>query len=80
MSNQLDRRPLGQGAIVVPFIAGLSCAFASTALASQAPAQAGIGVGDFSARVAAVVERVRLIEPALLRERPRNAAVALWSN
>jgi hypothetical protein len=33
-----------------------------------------------SARVAAIVERIRLLEPTLLRDLPPEAKIAQWRN
>jgi hypothetical protein len=79
MPNQPDN-PFGQRTAVVSLVAALSCAFASDALASGAPAQPTSGEREFSARAATVVERMRLVEPALLRDLPPNMSIAQWRN
>jgi hypothetical protein len=35
---------------------------------------------ELSARVAAFVERVRLVDPALLRDLPQDMKIAQWRN
>jgi hypothetical protein len=81
MSNDLNRRlPLGQGAAVVSLVAIVACAFANDALASGSPAGPSVGEQELSARVTKIVERVRGVDPALLRDLPQEMKIAQWRN
>jgi hypothetical protein len=81
MSNDLDRRPqLSTGTVVVSLIAAVAGVWASDALASRPTVAAGGGDQEFSARVAAIVERVRLVDPALVRDLPPQTKIAQWRN
>jgi len=81
MSNHLYRRPpLGQGTVAVSLVAVVACAFASDALANLAPVRPSVSDRELSARVAAFVERVRLVDPALLRYLPQDMKIAQWRN
>jgi hypothetical protein len=79
MSHHPDK-PFGQGTAVVSLVAALTCAFASNAVASQAPAQPRGGEQELSARVATIVERMRLVGPTLVRDLPPNMNIAQWRN
>jgi hypothetical protein len=80
MSNELDRRlPLGQGTAVVCLVALVACALASDAVA-RLPAEPSAGERDLSARVTAIVERIRLGQPALQRDLPPEVKIAQWRN
>jgi hypothetical protein len=78
MSNQ-DHRPLGQGTAVLSLVATLTCAFANPALANRGPGEMAAKDAQLSARVAAAIERMRLVEPSLLRDMRRDRNMA-WSN
>jgi hypothetical protein len=81
MSNELNRRlHLGQEAAVVSLVAIVACAFASDALASRSPAGPSLGEQELSARVTTIVERVRGVDPALLRDLPQEMKIAQWRN
>jgi hypothetical protein len=81
MSNELDRRlPLGQGTAVVCLVALVACALASDAVASRLPAEPSACERDLSARVTAIVERIRLGKPALQRDLPPEVKIAQWRN
>jgi hypothetical protein len=81
MSNDLDpRSPLLKGTVVVSLVAAVTCAFASDALASRLPADRRTGEQELSARVAAIVEHVRLVNPALVRDLPAEKKIAQWRN
>ena len=81
MSNDLDpRSPLCKGTVVASLVAAVTCALASDALASRLPADPRAGEQELSARVAAIVERVRLIDPALVRDLPPEKKIAQWRN
>ena len=80
MSGKSDRRsPVGQGTAVVSLAAVVACALASDALASGSAAEPRVGERDLSTRVATIVERIRLIEPTVLRDVPLEK-VAQWRN
>jgi|HubBroStandDraft_6_1064221.scaffolds.fasta_scaffold619291_1 hypothetical protein len=79
MSNELDM-PLGQRTAVVSLVAVFACALASDAVASRLPTEPSAGEVDLSARVAAIVERIRLSEPALQRDLPPEVKIAQWRN
>jgi len=79
MSNQSDRRsPFGQGSAIASLVAAVACTFASDALASQSPARPD--ERELAARVAAIVERIRLVDPALVRNVPPEMKIAQWRN
>jgi hypothetical protein len=79
MSNELDM-PLGQRTAVVSLVAVFACALASDAVASRLPTEPSAGEVDLSARVAAIVERIRLSEPALQRDLAPEVKIAQWRN
>ena len=79
MSEQ--KRPhLRQGPTVVSLVAALTCAFASDASASRPSVPARVDSDHLAARVAAIVERIRLSEPTLIRDLPPDSKVAQWRN
>ncbi len=80
MSNELDRGPLGQGSVVTSLVAAVACVLASDALASRSPAELHVGERELSTRVATIVERIRLVDPTLLRDLPRDKKIAQWRN
>ena len=79
MSNELDM-PLGQRTAVVSLVAVFACALASDAVASRLPAEPSAGERDLSARVAAIVEQIRLREPAIQRDLAPEVKIAQWRN
>jgi hypothetical protein len=79
MPNELDRTPpTCKGAVVGSFVAAVACVLASDALASRSPSEPC--VRGLSARVAAIVERVRLVDPTLLRDLPADKKIVQFSN
>jgi hypothetical protein len=81
MSNDLDRRaPLGQATAVASLVAAVVSALASDSLASPTPVGPSLGERGLSTRVATLVERVRLVDPTLLRDLPQDAKLAQWRN
>ena len=81
MSNDLyPRSPLCKGTVVASLVAAVTCALASDALASRLPVDRCTGEQELSARVAAIVERVRLVNPALVRDLPPEKKIAQWRN
>jgi hypothetical protein len=79
MGYKLDRPASLQGAAVVTVVAAVACALACDARASRLPVEPSAG-DQLSARVAAIVERIRLREPRLLRDLPPEAKIAQWRN
>jgi hypothetical protein len=73
-------RPLGQGAAVMSLIAALTCALTADALATQAPIDTSVSEPELSARAGALRERVRLLNPTLLRNLPENKKIVQWRN
>ena len=69
-----------QGAAVVTLVSAVACALACDARASRLPVEPSAGDQELSARVAAIVERIRLREPTLLRDLPPEATIAQWRN
>jgi hypothetical protein len=81
MSTELDRRRhLSTGTVVVSLIAAVTGVWAGDALASQPTIAARVGDQELSARVAAIVERVSLVDPALVRDLPPQIKIAQWRN
>lgn len=81
MPKELDRKLVsGRGAVVVSLIGAVACALASDALASLPPAEPSAREPDLSARVAAIVERIRLADPTLVRVLPPEGKIAQWRN
>jgi hypothetical protein len=80
MSCKLDRPASLQGAAVITVVAAVACALACDANASRLPVEPSAGDQELSARVAAIVERIRLLEPTLLRDLPPEAKIAQWRN
>jgi hypothetical protein len=81
MSNDLDpRSPLCKGTVVASLVAAVTCALAGDALASRLPADRCAGEQELSARVAAIVAHVRLLNPALVRDLPTEKKIAQWRN
>ncbi|HEV2955382.1 MAG TPA: hypothetical protein VGX95_04650 [Xanthobacteraceae bacterium] len=78
MSNQ-DRGPFGQGTAVVSLVATLTCALPNHALAVQGSGESANKDAQLSTRVAAAIERLRLVEPSLLRDLPNDRNMA-WTN
>jgi hypothetical protein len=81
MSRKLGCRPAaGQEIAATSLVAIVACALASEALASPSPAAPGPGQRDLSARVAAIVERINLGEPTLIRGLPPERTIMAWRN
>jgi hypothetical protein len=53
---------------------------AGDALARQSPAEPTVTEPELAARVAAIAERIRSAEPALVRELPPEVKIAQWRN
>ena len=80
MSNGRDRRPSLSQVTAASVIAIAACGSASDALASRPSAERVSEERELSHRVARIVERIRLTEPALQRDLPPAAKVAQWRN
>jgi hypothetical protein len=81
MSEKLDRKLVsGRGAVVASLIGVVACALAGDALASLPPTQSSAREGDLSTRVAAIVVRIRLGDPALVPALPPERKIAQWRN
>jgi hypothetical protein len=80
----MDHKPDGptslQGAAVVTLVAAVACALAGDAPAGRLAVEPNAADQDLSARAAAIVERIRLREPTLLRDLPPEAKIAQWRN
>jgi hypothetical protein len=64
---------------MVSLVTTLSCAFANQALANRESAEITVRDAQLPSRVAAAVERIRLLEPSLTRDITRDSKMA-WSN
>jgi hypothetical protein len=53
---------------------------AGDALARQSPAEPTVAEQELAARVAAIAERIRSVEPTLVRELPPEVKIAQWRN
>jgi hypothetical protein len=80
MGCKLDRPASLQGAAVVTVVAAVACALAYDASANRLPVEPSAGDQELSARVAAIIERIRVREPTLLRDLPPEAKIAQWRN
>jgi hypothetical protein len=80
MSEELDRKLVSVRRAVVVSLVGVVCALASNALASLPPAESSARERDLSARVAAIVERIRLGDPTLVPALPAESKIAQWRN
>jgi hypothetical protein len=81
MSQELDRRTiLGRGSAVASLVTAVACALASDALAGLPSTQSSAHERELPARVAAIVERVRLGDPMLIPILPQETKTAQWRN
>jgi hypothetical protein len=80
MSDESNRPALRQGAAVASLVAAVACVAAGDARASRLPVAPSAANQELSARVAAIVERIRLDQPTLLRDLPPEAKLAQWRN
>lgn len=81
MSNHFENsRVPTQRSVVVSLVAAVACTLASDARASRPQTKPSIGEQELSARVATIVERIRVGDPALLRDVPLANKVAQWGN
>ena len=80
MSRELDHTPAGQGTAVVSLAAVITCALATEAFARHTPNPPRVSENELSARVAAIVERIRLLSPTLVGDLPPDLRIAQWRN
>jgi hypothetical protein len=81
MSNHFENsRVPTQGSVVVSLVAAVACTLASDARASWPQTNPSIGEQELSARVATIVERIRVGDPALLRDVQLASKVAQFGN
>ena len=81
MSHHHDRKPpAGHAAAIASLVAVVACALAGDALARQSPAEPAVAEPELAARVAALAERIRIVEPTLVRELPPEVKIAQWRN
>jgi hypothetical protein len=81
MSQELDRRTvLRRGTVVASLVTAVACALTSDALADLPSAQSSAHERELPARVAAIVERVRLGDPTLVPTLPQETKIAQWRN
>jgi len=71
------RSAAGRDLAAISLVATIACAGASGALAGPSPPDANAAL---AARVAALVERISLHEPALMRDLPPERNIAQWRN
>ena len=69
-----------QGVAVVTLVSVVACALACDARASRPAIEPSAGDQELSARVSAIVERIRLLEPRLLRDLPPEVKIVQWRN
>ena len=80
MRNKFHLPASLQGAAVVTLVSVVACALARDARASQPAIEPSAGDQELSARVSAIVERIRLLEPRLLRDLPPEVKIVQWRN
>lgn len=79
MRNKFGLPTSLQGATVVTLVSVVACALARDALASPLLEPRADDL-NLSARISAIVERLRLLEPTLLRDLPPEVKIAQWRN
>jgi hypothetical protein len=81
MSTELDRRPhLPAGFVFASLVAAVACVWASDGLASRPTVEPLDHDQELSARVAAIVERVRGVVPTLVRDLTPETKITQWRN
>ena len=81
MSRDLDNSR--QGSVVASLVslaAAVACVLASDARASRPQTEPSVDKQELSARVATIVERMRVGDPTVLRDLRTEKKVAQWSN
>jgi hypothetical protein len=66
--------------ILVSLIAAVTCAAGGDAVASRPTGEPRVAEQQLSTRIAAIIERVRLTDPALVRDLPPETNIAQWRN
>lgn len=79
MTSKFDRPAMVQRVAAVSLVSALACAF-TDARASGVLVEPNAGHQELSARVTAIVDRIRLSKPMLLRDLPPEAKIAQWRN
>lgn len=81
MSNELNRRsPLSNGTVVASLVAAVACVWASDAPANGSTTEPRAAGKELSARIAAIVERVRIVDPTLARDLPADKKIVQFRN
>jgi hypothetical protein len=69
-----------QGVAVVTLVSAVACALACDAYASGPAVKPSASDQELSARVSAIAERIRLLEPRLVRDLPPEVKIVQWRN
>jgi hypothetical protein len=69
-----------QGAAVASLVAVVACVLARDARANRLLIEPSVSNPNLSVRVSAIVERIRLLEPRLLRDLPPEVKIVQWQN
>jgi len=72
--------PPGRGITVVPLLAVIASALASTALAGVPPHEPTAHEWDIPSRIAALRERILVGDPTLAQSLPLESKIAQWRN
>jgi len=80
MRNKFHLSASLQGAAVVTLVSVVACALAREASATRLVVEPSGGDQALSARVSAIAERIRLLEPRLLRDLPPEVKIVQWRN
>jgi hypothetical protein len=81
MSSKLDSSSyLGQGTTVLSLVGVVACLLANDALANAPSAVPDKVERELSARVATIVEQIRLLEPTLLHTLPAGSRTVQFAN
>jgi hypothetical protein len=78
--NRLDLPVPLQQAAVVTLVSLVAYALARDARSTELSVEPGAGDQKLSTRVSAIVERMRVLEPTLLRDLPPELKIAQWRN
>ena len=80
MRNKFHLPACLQRAAVVTLVSVVTCALAREAGANRSAVEPSAGDQELSARVSAIAERIRLLEPRLLRDLPPDVKIVQWRN
>jgi hypothetical protein len=80
MRNKFHLSVSLQGAALVTLVSVVACALAREVGASRLVVEPSTGDQELSARVSAIAERIRLLEPRLLRDLPPDVKIVQWRN